>query len=616
MKKALCLMLACLLLGGCSLQVPSEPSAPAETIQALPGETEPVRLYVPEHPLEQSAPGALRVFPLRQKAHGILAMGSNLIALCGDETTVLTLLTGEDMVVSARAELSFRLAENDPSLRVGADTLSYYDPVRRETVILSSALKDVSRIAAPEGMVGSPILSSNRSTLYYCTPTAIRAWDLETGIRRCVKELHYDVQELTGLHQEDTIVQCRIVRDGEDRTLFLAADTGRLLKDIPGSVTLQTDGSSYYAAAPEGPVKLQLFGVVNAEPQLLTPGDIYAECHYLKNQMRVISVSQRQSPVLDCYDLDSGLRIARLSIDGDYALVSLAAGEEDSAYLLLKDRDGNAILCQWDLHADASCTGDTQRYVGQRYTEDAPDTAALARCRAEANRIGEKYGIQVLVWEDPLDVMPWDYEFVPEYLAPVLSRELSELDQRLSWYPPEIWAGIKAHFSDLTICLVRGIQGSPESGSLETATGVQFYQGSSAYIAIAVGQYAERALHHELYHVMETRLLTDSTALDRWDALNPAGFSYDLDYSANQNRRSEEYLQPDSRCFIDTYSMCFPKEDRARIMECAMCDGNETLFRSSVMQSKLRCLSQAIREAYGLKKSTETFRWEQYLKPQ
>ena len=212
-----------------------------------------------------------------------------------------------------------------------------------------------------------------------------------------------------------------------------------------------------------------------------------------------------------------------------------------------------------------------------------------------------------------MTVMPWDYEFEPEYLAPVLSRELSELDRRLSYYPPEILAGIKSHFSDLTICLVRSIQGSPESGSLAKATGVQFYQGSSACVTIAAGQYAERALYHELYHVMETRLLTDSTAFDRWEALNPAGFTYDFDYAANQERSSEEYLQPDTRAFIDTYSMSYPKEDRARIMECAMCDGNEALFRSPTMQAKLRCLSRAIREAYGLKASTEVFRWEQYI---
>lgn len=614
MKRALCLLLTCLLLGGCAAQSATEITAPAATVQTLPAETEPMRLYVPEHPLEQCAPGALRIFPLRRQAHGVRAMGSNLIALCGGETTTLTLLTGEDLVVRTEARLSFRLDEDDPSLRIGKDALSYYDPVRRETVILSDTLKDVGRIAAPEGLVGTPLLSSDRSTLYYCTPTAIRAWNLETGIRRCVKELSYESQVLTGLHQEDTILQCRIVKDGEERTLFLAADTGRLLKEVSGDAALKTQGNSYFAAIPEGPVRLQLFGQTDGEAQLLTPEDIYADCYCLENQRRVIAVSKQKETVLNCYELGTGLRSAELKIGEDYEFVSIAACEADAVYLLLTDRDGKGLLCRWDFFAEASRTGDGRSYVGQRYTADAPDSAALAGCQAEAVRLGEKYGIQVLVWEDPLTAAPWDYEFQPEYLAPVLRRELSELDRRLSWYPPEIIAGIKEHFSDLTICLVRSIQGSPESGSLEKATGVQFCHGSRACITIAVGQYGERALYHELYHIMETRLLTGSAAFDRWDALNPAGFSYDLDYTANKNRRSDQFLQPDRRSFIDTYSMSFPKEDRARIMECAMCDGSEELFRSPVMQAKLSCLCQAIREAYGLKKSTEVFRWEQYLK--
>ena len=614
MKKALCLILTCLLLGGCAAQAVPETTVPA-TVQTVPAEEEPMRLYVPEHPLEQSAPGALRVYPLRRQAEGILAMGNSLIALCGSESTTLALLTGEDLVVSATAALSFRLDENDPSVRVGTDALSYFDPIRRETVILSDRLTDVSRIAAPEGLVGSPILSSDRSTLYYCTSTAIRAWDLETGIRRCVKELSYEAQALTGLHQEDTILQCRITQDGKDSTLFLAADNGRLLNEVPGDVALAAQGKFYYASVPEGPVRLQLFGQSGGAAQLLTPGDIYASCYYLDSQRRVVAVSHEETAVINCYELDTGLRCASLTLSEGYDFVSITACEADAVYLLLKDREGDGLICRWDLYAEASRTGDIHSYVGKRFTEDAPDAAGLARCRADAARLGEKYGIQVLVWNDPLTVAPWDYEFQPEYLAPVLSRELQELDRRLSYYPPEILAGIREHFSDLTICLVRSIQGSPESGSLETATGVQFYHGSSAYITIAVGQYAERALYHELYHVMETRLLTDSAAFDRWDALNPAGFTYDLDYAANRERHAEEYLQPNTRSFIDTYSMSFPKEDRARIMECAMQSGNEDLFRSPVMQAKLSCLSKAIREAYGLKKSTVTFRWEQYLKP-
>lgn len=614
MRKALCLILTCLLLCGCGAQSIPVATAPSEDAQTVPTETEPTALYVPEHPLEQSAPGALRVYPLRRQAHGLLAMGSNLIALCGSDGTELILLTGRDMTVSATEKLPFHLDAADPSVRVGTDALSYFDPVRKETVVLSDTLKDVSRIAAPEGLIGSPILSSDRSTLYYCTPTAIRAWNLETGIRRCVKELAYEAQELTGLHQSDTVLQCRVEQDGESRTLFLAADTGRLLKEVSGEVTLVTQSSGYYAAVPDGAATLQLFGTTEADVRQLTPADIYADCYYLETQQRVVAVSCREAPAISCYDLTTGTRSSALKVEGDYTFVSVAACDADGVYLLLRDSEGAGVICRWDLNAQVSLTGDTHKYVGPRYTENTPDSAALAQCQAAATRLGEKYGIQVLVWQDPLSVAPWDYEFEPEYLAPVLQRELSDLDQRLSWYPPEILAGIRSHFSDLTICLVRSIRGSARSGSLAKATGVQFFHGSSAYITIAVGAFGERALYHELYHVMETRLLTGSAAFDRWDRMNPPGFSYDLDYAANAKRQAAEYLQPDSRSFIDTYSMSFPKEDRARIMECAMQSGNESLFRSPVMHEKLLCLCQAIREAYGLEKSTEVFRWEQYLR--
>ena len=59
--------------------------------------------------------------------------------------------------------------------------------------------------------------------------------------------------------------------------------------------------------------------------------------------------------------------------------------------------------------------------------------------------------------------------------------------------------------------------------------------------------------------------------------------------------------------------MSFPKEDRARIMEYACMDGNESYFTSKTMQKKLRTLCHGIREAYGLADHPEALLWEQYL---
>ena len=195
----------------------------------------------------------------------------------------------------------------------------------------------------------------------------------------------------------------------------------------------------------------------------------------------------------------------------------------------------------------------------------------------------------------------------------VLHRELELLDKNLSRYPEGFLSTLADRFDGITICIVRSLTGTAEAGSLESADGIQFLNGYRAYIALAAPYNTEYALYHELCHLIDTVVITESGAYDRWDELNPKGFAYDFDYIANQIRDGSAWLQDSNRSFIDTYSMSFPKEDRARIMEYAMTDGNAFYFRSTTMQAKLLLLCQGIREAFGLRKSPETFLWEQYL---
>ena len=183
----------------------------------------------------------------------------------------------------------------------------------------------------------------------------------------------------------------------------------------------------------------------------------------------------------------------------------------------------------------------------------------------------------------------------------------------LSRYPKALLTETAAHFDSLKLCLVQSVTGIAGENSLSTATGIQFLNGSDAHVVLAAGEYMEQALYHELFHVMETHILSHSSALDRWNELNPAGFSYDLDHSANARRNSGVYLDTETRAFIDTYSMSFPREDRARIFEYAMLEDSGHLFASKIMQQKLRAICTGIREAYGLEKSKDIFPWEQYL---
>ena len=111
-----------------------------------------------------------------------------------------------------------------------------------------------------------------------------------------------------------------------------------------------------------------------------------------------------------------------------------------------------------------------------------------------------------------------------------------------------------------------------------------------------------------LAHVMDAQIRSRSDAFDHWEQLNPPDFTYDYSYNLNQNR--EDWNIPDA--FIDTFSMSFPTEDRARIFQYAMTDNNQDLFQSQMKQEKLAVLCAGIREAFGFT-TQEILPWEQYL---
>lgn len=606
-------LLLCLLLCGCAREVPeAEPTTlpPVTVSQTVPTEA-PAVLSDAGNGLEEKYGGTLKAYPLNlRKVQGMQAFYDGLLLFSGYGSTTLTLLGEDSLTAAASTTLDFELDSSDPSLRIWEDALSYFDPVNRETVVLDHSLKEVSHIAAPEGLTGTPILSADRNTLYYCTSTAIRAWNLETGIRRTVKELSYEEQELTGLHLDDTVLQCRILDGGTERTLLLSTDTGQLVHERAGDIALETLDGKYGASFLTGMRTTLLFGDTQGQTWELFPEDSTGQCVFLLENWAAATIStvSTEHIRLDYYDLSTGTLRAALTLEAEHCPSGMIGGEGDCLYLLSYDPEYDCdVIFRWDVPQ----AGGSQVYTDTYRTD--PEYGGLSQCQAYAAEIGAKYGIDVLVWEDALAVQPWDYEFEGEYLVPVLQKELALLDQRLSLFPEGMLATTASHFSSLNICLVRQITGTAESGSVATATGIQFLDGTDAYVVITVGNYSQQALYHELFHVMETHILNESVAFDQWEDLNPEDFSYDYSYSGHAQQTYSAYLEGENRAFADGYSMSFPKEDRARIMENAVAFGNAELFQSRIMQAKLTKLCEGIREAYGLRKSSETFLWEQYL---
>lgn len=605
--KQILTVLFCLLLCGCSPQQQTLPSEPAP--QAPTGSVS-IGMYDPHHPMEARYPGEIRGYPLTQrKVHGLRAFGADILTLSGQGNTTLMVLSGEDLHQTAARTVGFALTQEDPSLQIHEGFVSFFDPERWETLILDQRLQEVRSISVPKEISGKPILSSDTNTLYYCTPWSVVAWDLESGIRRTVKEIQYDSQELSALHWKDTVLACRISDGAQKEILLLSGENGTELAALPVDSMLETTDSGYFFSQYDGFQNLMVFSQDASDPKMLLPEDLADSQYYLAENHAVITVhTQNDDTRLAYYQLETGILRSSVTLAKLHTPKAIVGTADHSVYILVYDPAADCdTLFRWDIPAAVSDISDASSYTSAYHEADSPDQNALEQCRELARSIGQKYGITIRVWKDACENQPWDYQFTPEHLAPVLQRELQLLDQRLARYPEGILQQTTEHFSGLTICLVRKISGISERDTPVSPTGIQFFQDDHAYVAITTGKHSEQALYHELYHVMETHILTNSSALDQWESLNPIGFTYgnaaDMDI----------YLQGQTRAFADTYSMGSAKEDRARILENGLLPGKEALFRSEYMQRKLTAVCLGIREAYGLKKTTDNLPWEQYL---
>lgn len=621
MKRLIAVLLLTLLLCGCGGQA-SDPTLPPSTDPApAAAPTEPAGLYDPGHSLEEATGGALQAFPLKQDdAWGIIPMGDGLLLFSGQENTTLTRLSGATLYETASAALSCFVSPASPTFQISDKGITYYDSDAQELVFLDTELKEVSRFSLPEGIQGEPALSGDRKLLYYCRADSLRCLDLETGIDRLLKEMTFPDQYIVSLHCGDTVLECGVRHEGGSvYELYISTQTGELLYESMESIDLWTQDDLYLAAAHDGVCREILVGSAHFGPSALETG-VYEVTPVpvleLGGGILITADAEQNETLLNYYDLHTGKRTASLTLPGTAQLTDFSAGPDGRIWFLRHDEQERAgVICCWD--TSRSAVSDDTVYLTPRRTADAPDLDGLEQCAEEAERLSEKHGVQIHVWQEAAAIQPWDYTLVPEYQVSLILHDLKLLDEALSLYPEGFFAEAASGSSSETLhlCLVRSILGNADSGVLDSANGLQFWDDRpDAYICVTPGADMVQALHHELFHIIDSRVLSTCSAYDNWNELNPDGFSYDFDYIINLSRTEDELVSGETRAFIDAYSMSYPKEDRARMMEYAIGAGNSSYFESETMQRKLRQLCLGIREAFGLGKETAVYPWEQYLK--
>ena len=598
MNQLIPLLLILLLLTGCAAQNPVP--TPEEALSA-PTEEPEVPFLVPfEDGKRYGLPGDVTGFQL---------LGEHLLFFSGAENTTLTLTDPASGQTLAVHDTGMALAAEDTTVQSVNGGLSYFNGQTGETVVLDGSLQEICQIPAPEELTGMPLLSQEGSTLYYCTPTAIRALDIATGIHRVLREASYPVQGLSGLLLEDSVVQVSITEEsGSQSTLFLSAQTGQLLEACEGNLLPETLGQRYFLAQQSGSQRTLLFGTAGEPPMVLTPWFAVDSSFFLGDQV-LTAFADPNALELHLYSLDSGLRTSSfLGLSSDAVLLDVAQEENGQLWLLCEQQEGTTLY-RWN--PEETATKDTTCYISPRYTRQEPDLEQIEACRLYAKELSHRHGVEILVYTDAVALEPREYELEYAHDAAALYRELELLDRRLSHYPAGFFQTLSGKFDGIRLCIVQQIKGSPESGSVDIANGIQFWDGYTACIALAAGEDTEGLLYHELCHLIDTVVLTESTACDQWEALNPPAFRYAN--SPSHSLKADDWRQAGWESFLEDASLSYAKEDRADIMEYAMTEGNADRFQSPYLQAKLKLLCTGIREAFGLEDSPERFLWEQYL---
>lgn len=583
--KFLALLLA-LLLAGCAAQ----PTPTTETTAAD-------ALYTPGHRLETQTSGMMQVFPTETSGFcRIWAMGEDVL-LSGDGK--LTCLSGASLTPGSTRQA-------DTVLQTGSDGVWLFDGSAVQ--ILDGSFALLQTVSIPDEVLGVPGLEGSR--LYYLSEGCLKVLDLSTGLSSLLRDnmafTDGTVQclgDLLLLHltDEDGIGKTLLVSAADGSTQYPSLAVTDACRFETGLGILLEDGQVLLLPDSDGAQKLtleegeQMVGFLPEIGGLITCRNDTAGL-----TLRLYTLLQgilRSSVLLPEVDL-----VGTGCVSADGTLYISAHSTQETAWWILR----------WNYEAFSPVSEDS--CLEPYYTRDFPDVQGQAFCETLARELGAQYGISVLLFDEAAACAPWDYAFTAEYRVDKTNWALEDLKATLEAFPEGFLTKLRQDWEDLTVCIVDTIQGTAESGSLDSAEGLQFQNGSHFYIALAPKEEdsLKHTLFHEFSHLIDNRVLTKTGAYDNWNDLNPQDFAYSLDLNADMTPYKALLTGPD-RVFIDNYAMTFPAEDRARIFECACTSGNEEDFVSPILQAKLQRICTGIRQAFDLEDAPERFLWEQYL---
>ena len=605
-KKLLGLLCACILLTGC--HVSSEPTEPTQppvteepTIQSglslleqgsvLEGYSNLV--YIPNEILEEMERPEMRLL-----GNGLL------LTEYRDGAVVLNHISLENGALIASGSVP---AGEGTKLYIGSAEIALCDREFGLVTIIDEKFETL-RTYPVTGAGDDWYLNQELDTLYiFDSDRGLMVMELESGKETWLVDNGYQVKcigggntylliEYTDRADQKTYTRCLNLSTATLETLPIA---GAVLGGIrQGELWLLQRENDHVLVDGE---TARTFTWDGADARLLSP----------RRHLLTMDYSRRE---LSLYDTD-GAFLSRCSLpQNSHAITGsdFVWSGYWSGYFFTDFMDGSSRLLFWDVSAD------TEGQDLQMTPLDAvqkPEPVVEAALYQRAEELSKRFGVDIRIAEQcSLNYTTYDTYVLDD---PMFIREgLDRLENALSQYPD-------GFFSQLCYGYVESIR-IELAGSLMTKDGVTnrrdsaggFAQHMGSYYLVALNGFmmSEDIVYHELSHVIDKRLAWDALlredalfSEEAWLALQPKGFEYAMSYV------DENQTEIDIGYFVSDYSMTFPTEDRADLMEEAMRGTQWPFEEGSGCRAKMQFYADCIRDCFDTDGWPETTTWEQVL---
>lgn len=313
---------------------------------------------------------------------------------------------------------------------------------------------------------------------------------------------------------------------------------------------------------------------------------------------------------------------------------------DNELMIVLSDGNSGNYYFDWDITKNSGYDINIEMYNAE---EGFPAVAAVAELydpelfvpgklsdellplNDRAKAIEDKYNIKISIGEECSNILG-GYAIRPLTCYDDVANALNILDEELSKYPDGFIEQIRYENLDTIHFYIASDLIGTSSETLETAGGFQLEIGNEALIVVDFNYFdiAKSTIHHEFGHCIDDMLVYNGGIDEKiWDTYNPVsvtgGSIYTDTYDMFGNYGDEIYAYGtngedyENSYFVDTYSMTYPSEDRARIWENIMSDeGYVDWSRTPHLTAKLNYYAECIRQNFDSTGWNEV-RWEKYM---